>query len=261
MEEKTLNEEPSFLKTLLSFLLSTVYITFGFILYPEYPSIALVIRILGIVGVLITISYLVIKSTTWSENITSKVKEYFLLWLEIAYTLLVISIVAFTIRFFVIQPFLVKGDSMEPNYKNGEYLIVNEISYHLGVKPKRGDVVVFKFPKDPKENYIKRIIGIPEEKVEISGGKLYVYKQGGSKKEELKENYLPYVNKVESSTDNEWGLGKDEYFVLGDNRLPGGSSDSRMWGPLPRKNIIGKVWFVFWPPSEIKTISLPQYNL
>ena len=261
MEENTPNEEPSSLKTLFSFILSAIYILFGCILYPEYPNIAFVIRILGIVGLIVTVFYLVIKSTTWSLNITQKAKEYFLLWLEIAYTLLFISVIAFTIRFFVIQPFMVKGESMEPNYKNGEYLIVNEISYHLGVKPKRGNVIVFKYPRDPKESYIKRIIGLPEEKVEIKDDKLYISKGGDPQNTELKEDYLPYVDKVPGTADQEWSLDKDEYFVLGDNRLPGGSSDSRMWGPLPRKNIIGKVWFVFWPPGEFKTISLPQYNL
>jgi len=262
MEEQSLNEEPSFLKTLFSFVLSTMYIIFGFILYPEYPNIALVIRILGIIGLIVTVLYLAIKSTTWPVRITSKAKEYFLLWLEIAYTLLVISIIAFTIRFFVIQPFMVKGESMEPTYRNGEYLIVNEISYRLGAKPQRGDVIVFKYPKDPKENYIKRIIGLPGEKIEIKDNKLYLYKNSSSSQgTELKEDYLPYIDKVEGSTDKEWTIGEGEYFVLGDNRMPGGSSDSRMWGLLPRKNIIGKVWFVFWPPSEIKTISLPQYNL
>lgn len=260
MNEQTNTEEPSFLKIAFSFLLSITYIAFGFILEAEYPSIAMVIRVLGIGGILMTASYFVVKTTTWSQNIVSKVREYFLLWLEIAYTLLIISIIAFTIRFFIVQPFLVKGDSMEPNFHEKEYLIVNEISYKLWESPKRGDVIVFKYPKDPKENFIKRIIALPEEKIKFEEGKIFIFNKQSESGTELKENYISYVNQVDPSSNQEWTLEKNEYFVMGDNRLPGGSSDSRSWGPLPKKNIIGKVWFVFWPPGEAKIISHPQYS-
>ena len=150
--EENKNKEFSFPKTLFSFLLSLIYVIFGYLLASEYPNIATVIKILGVAGFFITAFYLAINVTTWSSNFQQKIRDYFALWFEIAYTLLVISIIAFTIRFFVIQPFLVKGESMEPNFKDKEYLIVNEISYRLGEKPKRGDVIVFKFPRDPKEN-------------------------------------------------------------------------------------------------------------
>ena len=260
MEKETINEKPSSLKISLSFLISVTYIIFGYILYSEYPGIANFIKILGVIGILVTFFYISIKITTWPEKFQSLIQEYFLLWFEIAYTLLFISIIAFTIRFFIIQPFSVKGDSMEPSFKNGEYLIVNEISYRLGKKPKRGDVIVFKFPKDLKENYIKRIIGLPEEKVKINSGKIYIYDKKDSNGIELQESYIPDSYETQSDTNQEWDLNNNEYFVMGDNRLPGGSSDSRHWGILPRKNIIGKVWFVFWPPREAGFISLPQYN-
>lgn len=260
MEEKNNNDNFSVLKTFLSFFMSLAYLIFGYILTTEYPNISIAIIILGGVGFFITALYLVINLTSWSEKIQTKAKEYFLLWFEIAYTLLIISIIAFTIRFFVVQPFLVKGESMEPNFKNNEYLIVNEISYNLGIKPKRGEVIVFKFPRDPKENYIKRIIGLPEEKVRMEDGKIYIVNSKSPNGIELKEDYLPYLNKVDPNVEQEWVLNKNEYFVMGDNRLPGGSSDSRSWGPLPRKNIIGKVWFSFWPIEEIKIIPHPQYG-
>lgn len=258
--EETSEEGPSFLKILFSFVLSITYIVLGYIIYYEYPSIAYIIKILGFVGFLISLSYVAIKLTTWSEKLERKIRDYFLLWLEIAYTLLIISIIAFTIRLFIIQPFLVKGESMEPNFKNGEYLIVNEISYKLGEKPKRGDVVVFKYPKDPRENYIKRIIGLSGEKIKIEDGKIFIFNQSDPDGVELKEYYIPYISQTDQNISQEWTLQNNDYFVIGDNRLPGGSSDSRTWGPLPRKNIIGRVWFVFWPPQEAKVISLPQYN-
>jgi len=258
--EENKNKEFSFPKTLFSFLLSLIYVIFGYLLASEYPNIATVIKILGVAGFFITAFYLAINVTTWSSNFQQKIRDYFALWFEIAYTLLVISIIAFTIRFFVIQPFLVKGESMEPNFKDKEYLIVNEISYRLGEKPKRGDVIVFKFPRDPKENYIKRIIGLPEEKVKTEDGKIFIINKNNPYGTELKENYIPYGNQVDQGMNQEWNLSRDEFFVLGDNRLPGGSSDSRSWGPLPRKNIIGKVWFTFWPLKEAKFILHPQYN-
>ncbi len=253
MEEK-INKEPTIIKTLFSFLLALGFITFGYILSLEYPNISKALFVLGFAGFLITAFYLVVTLTTWSYKIQEKVKEYFLLWFEIAYTLLVISVIALTIRFFVVQPFLIKGESMEPNLQNNNYIIINEISYKLGFSPQRGDIIVFKFPRDPRENYIKRVIGLPGEKIQIKDKKIYTNGR------ELKENYIPYLNQVSEEGDQEWNIGKDEYFVVGDNRLPGGSSDSRSWGLLPRKDIIGKAWFVFWPPQDIKIIPHPQYN-
>lgn len=260
MDDKTLNQETSVLKIVLSFSISITYIVFGYLLSLEYPSISTVIKVLGFAGIIITFFYISIKTSTWSKKTQSLIEEYFLLWFEIAYTILFISIIAFTIRFFIIQPFLVKGESMEPSFKDREYLIVNEISYRLGEKPKRGDVIVFKYPRDLRENYIKRIIALPNEKIKISEGEIEISNKDNNEGTELKENYIPYSPKVEENINQEWSLNDNEYFVMGDNRTPGGSSDSRHWGPLPRKNIIGKVWFVFWPPREAKFISLPQYS-
>ncbi|PIR67603.1 signal peptidase I [bacterium CG06_land_8_20_14_3_00_33_50] len=253
-------EKPSVLKIIFSFILSIAYIIIGYVISYSHPTIAQVAKIFGIVEFVITLAYIIVKTTTWPNQIQVKVKEYFLLTLEIAYTLLIISVIAFTIRFFVFQPFLVNGESMEPNFKDGEYLIVNEISYKIGKAPQRGDVIVLKYPKDPRENFIKRIIGLPGETVKIHDKKIFIA-QNNSSEIPLEENYIPYTEKIESDMNQEWLLGKDDFFVVGDNRLPNRSSDSRSWGLLPRKNIIGKVWVVFWPPSEMKFITHAKYNL
>lgn len=150
------------------------------------------------------------------------------------------------IRYYLIQPFFVRGASMEPSFDNGEYLIVNEIGYRLG-DPQRQDVIVFKYPKDPSQYYIKRIIALPGETIEIRDGQVLIYNQEfpyGTAIDEsdyLGENHTTRGNlKVELAT--------DEYFVMGDNR--GASSDSRRWGILERKYIVGRVWLRAWPVAR-----------
>ncbi len=142
---------------------------------------------------------------------------------------------------FVARPFLVSGASMEPNFKNGNYLIVDLVSYHLGGL-KAGDVVIFKYPGDLSTYYIKRVIALPGDTVKFSGGKTYVNGK------ELDEEYLPKTTDTES-VKREFVLQKDEYFVMGDNR--GASYDSRSWGPLPKEDVIGIVKVRVWPPFEI----------
>ena len=142
---------------------------------------------------------------------------------------------------------------MEPNFKNGDYLVVDEISYRFA-DPNRGDVIVFKFPGDPKQRYIKRIIGIPGETVKIEEGKITISNQ--EKSWVLDEsNYLP--SSLTTSSNEEISLGNDEYFVLGDNRPF--SSDSRRWGLLPRENIIGRVFLRALPFGAFAKIDAPSY--
>jgi len=134
--------------------------------------------------------------------------------------------------------FRVQGHSMEPNIHDGQFLIVSKLVYRLH-PPQRGDIIVFRAPLPRKVDYIKRVIGLPGETVEIRDGKVYIDDQP------LVEPYILYPA-VRS-----WGpvcLGEDQFIVLGDNRR--NSSDSRNWGPLPRKNIIGKALFCYWPPSD-----------
>jgi signal peptidase I len=159
------------------------------------------------------------------------------------FAIIAVVIVA-PIRLFVAKPFIVSGASMEPTFDTGEYLIVDELTYHLD-DPKRGDVVVFKYPKDPSQYFIKRIIGLPGEIVHIEGGKVSVTKVDGTTLN-LEE---AYVKNIGNGTDMQVTLPKDQFFVLGDNRPE--SSDSRYWGTLPRSDIVGRAFVRLLPVNEI----------
>ncbi|MDB5244319.1 MAG: signal peptidase signal peptidase [Parcubacteria group bacterium] len=145
-----------------------------------------------------------------------------------------IVIVVIPIRLFVVSPFVVDGESMHPTFENLDYLIVDEIVYTLK-SPVRGDVIVFRYPGNPSVFYIKRIIGLPGETVSINHGVVSVTTITG-KEETLSE---PYIVNEDATYTRDVTLNAGEYFVMGDNRP--NSSDSRVWGPLPRKNIIGRV--------------------
>ena len=154
-------------------------------------------------------------------------------------------IIVFFIRYFIIQPFFVVGASMEPNFESGDYLIVDELSYFLR-QPKRGEVVIFHPPSKPGDYYIKRIIGLPGEEVMIRDGKVYFRNNNVSEWVSLDENY-----QVSGYTDGELSksLGQDEYFVLGDHRSA--SSDSRYFGPVSKKSIIGRALLRGFPFNKI----------
>lgn len=147
---------------------------------------------------------------------------------------LLIVLVVLPLRTFVISPFVVDGESMHPTFKNLDYLIIDEISYRFK-EPVRGEVVVFRYPKDPSVFYIKRIIGLPGETVSITRGAVSIKGANGIT-EILTE---PYIATEDATYSNSVTLGSDEYFVMGDNRP--NSSDSRMWGALPREDVIGRV--------------------
>jgi signal peptidase I len=155
---------------------------------------------------------------------------------ELLETVLLAVIVFFVLNL-VTGRFQVRGSSMTPTLHDGEYLIIGKVSYWFH-PPERGDIIVFHPPTNPQEDYIKRVIGLPGETVEIRDGRVWV--NGVS----LEEPYI--VNPV--SYGGSWSLREDEYFVLGDNR--GNSSDSHTWGVLPKRNIVGKAWLTYWPPEE-----------
>lgn len=173
---------------------------------------------------------------------------------EIAKIVIIALIIVVPIRYFLFQPFFVKGQSMEPNFENGDYLIVDEISYRFG-EPQRGEVVVFKYPNDPSQRYIKRIIALPEEKIEIKEGQVIIYNLEGKKV--LGES--DYLSSVFTSGTVSLTLDEDEYYVLGDNRSS--SADSRRWGPLPRENIVGRVFIRAWPLASLGKIKVPSYSI
>ncbi|HEY8109066.1 MAG TPA: signal peptidase I [Patescibacteria group bacterium] len=169
---------------------------------------------------------------------------------EVAKTVAFIVLVAVVVRAFLIQPFLVVGESMEPNFQNGNYLLVNQVSYSLG-KPKRGDVAVFKAPPEPETSYIKRVVGLPGETVRLTDGKFVIVNEEHPEGFVLKEPYeVEGTNTLPESGQTSWTLGSEEYFVAGDNRLPGKSSDSRAWGPVPEDFLVGKVWLRVYPLAE-----------
>ncbi|MDP3963998.1 MAG: signal peptidase I [bacterium] len=169
---------------------------------------------------------------------------------ETGKTILVSLAVVLVVRSFIVQPFYVRGASMEPNFEDGEYLIINEIVYtcvksHCAGMPERGDVIVFRYPLDPSEYFIKRVIGLPGDTIDIDAGTITV--NGKELEEPYLDPYLETYGKVHIS------LGSDEFYVLGDNRSA--SSDSRRWGVLNRRNIVGKVWLRGWPPDRVGVIS------
>lgn len=172
---------------------------------------------------------------------------------EISKIIIISLLIIVPIRYFVIQPFWVKGASMEPNFDDGEYIIIDEISYNFK-EPARGEVVVFKYPNDPSQYYIKRIIGLPGENIKISNKKVFLVKDGDET--EIEEAYLD--NNVITSADANIQLGTSEYFVMGDNRSK--SFDSRQWGPLSGKYIIGKVWIRFFPFGKFKVFGFSETN-
>ncbi|MBI3638344.1 signal peptidase I [Candidatus Wolfebacteria bacterium] len=166
----------------------------------------------------------------------------------------IIAIIAvFIIRSFLIQPFLVNGASMEPNFSSGDYLIIDEISYRFR-EPERGEVVVFRYPGNESTYFIKRVIGLPGEKVVFKNGKIFIFNKENPDGFFVKENYLS----PEALTSGQETILKDnEYFVLGDNR--GASFDSRMWGSLPKKEIVGLVRLRLWPFSQVLAVGKPVY--
>ncbi len=171
------------------------------------------------------------------------IKKIFLFLFEIIKISLIAAAIVIPIRYFLFQPFFVRGESMAPTFENGDYLIVDEISYRFR-EPKRGEVVVFKYPKDTSQRFIKRIIGLPGETVEIKNGKVEIYKN--NKKIVLDES--SYLNSdIFTQGDLKVFLKKDEYFVMGDNRPF--SYDSRRFGVVPKKDIIGRVILRFSPYS------------
>ncbi len=147
---------------------------------------------------------------------------------------LLIIVVVIPIRVFVISPFIVDGESMHPTFENLDYLVVDELVYDFSA-PARGDVIVFRYPNNPSVFYIKRIIGLPGDTVSINHGVVSITTAEG-KNFALNEPYI--VNEDATYTKNST-LNQGEYFVMGDNRP--NSSDSRVWGILPKKNIIGRV--------------------
>ena len=177
------------------------------------------------------------------------------MWEVFKITVIALAIIL-PVRYFLIQPFFVKGASMEPNFEDGQYLIINEISYRFS-DPKRGDVVIFRYPQDESQFFIKRVIGLPGERIEILNGQVRIFNSEHPLGFVLDESdYIP--GGIRTSGEISQSLGLNDFFVLGDNRQS--SSDSRFWGILPRKNILGKVFLRAWPPQTLEVFGELRYS-
>jgi signal peptidase I len=168
--------------------------------------------------------------------------------LEVGEIALIALGAVFIVRHFLVQPFLVSGASMAPNFHNGDYLMVDELTYRVR-DPERGEVVVFRYPNDRSTFYIKRIIGLPGERIVLADGKITI------NGEKISETYLPNGMSTQGSAD--MVLGSGEYFVMGDNRPY--SFDSRTWGVLPREDIIGIARMRLWPVQNFAVLEAPAY--
>ena len=179
-----------------------------------------------------------------------------------------LALVVFLLLQATVRNFKVDGSSMFPTLEQGNYLLVNRLVYfRLDTArlsrvvpfwkvtdpnprfalhaPRRGEVIVFQFPLDPTKDFVKRVVGVPGDTIELRDGNVLI---DGMPAPE------PYLERKDNSNDGPLFLGPGEYYVLGDNRRS--SNDSRSWGPVPETNILGKVWLVYWPFSGIQTLNV-----
>jgi signal peptidase I len=174
---------------------------------------------------------------------------------ELVQVLLISLAIVLPVRYFLVQPFSVKGASMEPNFYDNEYLIIDALTYRLR-EPVRGEIVVFRPPNDRHDYYIKRVIGLPGETVEIMNGKVKVYNDEHPNGFSLDESiYLEteYTPATQTTT-----LKPEQYFLMGDNRPA--SLDSRAFGPVSREAIVGRVWLRGYPLDRWKHFEAPAYQ-
>lgn len=170
---------------------------------------------------------------------------------------IVVSLAIFALVYlFLFQPHQVEGRSMEPNFQNGEYILTDKVSYRLR-EPERGDVVVFHSPQDQRVDFIKRIVGVPGDTIEVKGG--YVYIDG----EQMSESFIHDPGRVAQGKFLREGVVAEvppnQYVVMGDNRLH--SSDSREWGFVPKDLIVGRAFFRYWPAQAFGVLPTTEEDL
>lgn len=166
---------------------------------------------------------------------------------EIVEFALIALLIVIPVRMFIAQPFIVSGASMEDTFHSGEYLIIDQASYYFE-DPSRGDVIVFRYPQDPSKFFIKRVIGIPGDTIDIQGDAVTITTNEGQTIS-LSE---PYVKSMAENTSLTETLGEREYFVMGDNR--DASSDSRVWGVLQKDKIVGRAFLRLFPFTEMEVL-------
>lgn len=189
----------------------------------------------------------------------SKFREGLKVVADLLYNIAIIVVIVAVIRYTLISPFQVNGTSMVPNLQNTEFLMVDKLSYYLHT-PNRGDIIVLVPPQDTEVYYVKRIIGLPGEKVEFLDGQVIIHNQEYPEGQKLDEPYLSTDNKKTYLPTHENKIitvPADNYFVMGDNRKA--SNDSRAWGVLHKQNIEGRAWFIFLPVNGIRLLPGARY--
>lgn len=205
--------------------------------------IGLVLAIMGLAGFIFWIQ-MIVKSSDCVSGDETMIKS----WLSLVQSFDIVLVIGLLFKAFVLQPFIVEGSSMEPNFHSQEIMLVDKISYRFK-EPQRGDVIIFKAPKNPGDDYIKRIVALPGETIQIAKGKVFINNML------LDEDYLLPGQITDNGTSAvvfSKNLQANEYFTLGDNR--GNSSDSRTWGVMPRANMIGRAWWNIYPFSYFSRV-------
>jgi len=180
-----------------------------------------------------------------------------LFFLELVKVVVLAAITIVLIRHFLFKPFYVRGASMEPNFYDKEYLIIDELSYRLR-EPDRGEVIVFRYQEDQKEYFLKRIIGLPGERIKVTEGKVIIYNNQYPEGKVLDESY--YIDEDVKTLGNKIiALKNDEYFVLGDNRS--NSYDSRRFGAVNEDHLVGRAFLRGWPFSRAQILDSPNFEI
>ncbi|HUC31332.1 MAG TPA: signal peptidase I [Candidatus Paceibacterota bacterium] len=183
-------------------------------------------------------------------------RKFFASLLEVLEIAVIAVGAVFIVRTFLVQPFLVSGTSMVPTFSNGDYVLTDELTFRIQ-SPERGEVIVFHDVSDYSTYLIKRVIGLPGERVVINNNTVTIYNKQNPNGFQLDETYLPPG--TITAGDEDITLSSSSYFMMGDNRAV--SYDSRSWGPLPASDIVGLVRFRLWPLNAIQIFSAPQYTV
>lgn len=182
-------------------------------------------------------------------------KAYYFL-LDFFQTILLIAAGVLVVYVFLFRPFEVKGDSMLPNFHDGEHIITNLVASRFG-EPEGGEVIVFSAPPEPEKDFIKRVIGVPGDTIEIRDGRVYLNGSLLDENEYVPASVMTYPGSFLQESEVV-RVPEDQYFVLGDNRPE--SSDSREWGFVPKKNVIGESFLVYLPLNRLAIIENPFKN-
>lgn len=188
-----------------------------------------------------------------NQNYDTKNEILAFIW-ETVKVVVISLVIILPIRYYLVQPFFVKGASMEPNFEDGDYLLVDELSYRFR-DVQRGEVIVFRYPQQPSQFFIKRVVGLPGETVQIKDDKVTIFNAKNLDGLMLNEAYLAPEQKTLGTATTK--LDDNEYFVLGDNRLQ--SSDSRRWGPVNRTLVTGRAFLRPWPFTRASKIPAVAY--